>query len=247
MPFLEVLWIETWRCQNSLKSPREIALKEHWKSFCGKFLSLRGSPRFSFSDTTASLLLCRIFPKDILENGSTSLLRTDIKHNVWQWDALFSSTITLCEKRSWKTLVLFSKFYFRSSSTTFVGPFFTEFLRGGFLEIPFGLIFKFTISKPIGGALGPITLGIAAGIADSKAICPKWYLLSRTRSDAIFYDEAAGLSLQIPHFSKAPLPLSLAFGAGRCFTGEQSVVAVPSAHLSRVRTRGAAGQTSPSP
>lgn len=244
MPFLEVLWIKTRRCQNSLKSPCEITLKEHWKSLCGKFLPLRGPLRFSFSDT--SLLLSRIFPKDILENGSTSLLRIDIQHNVWQWRSFLNNHVMF----SWKTLVLFAfgpKFYFRSSSITFVGPFFTEFLRGGFLEIPLGLIFKFTISKPLGGVLGSITLGIAAGIADSKAICPEWCLLSRTRSDAVFHDKAAGLSLQIPHFSKAPLPLSLASGAGRRFTGEQSFVAVPSVHLSRVRTRGAAGQTSPSP
>lgn len=73
----------------------------------------------------------------------------------------------------WKTLVLFPKFFSRSSSTTFVGPFFTEFHRGGFLGIPLGLTFKFTVSKPLGEVLGPITLGIASGIADSEAICPE--------------------------------------------------------------------------
>lgn len=49
---------------------------------------------------------------------------------------------------------------------------FTEFHRGGFLEIPLGLTFKFTIPKPLGGVLGSITLKITSGIADSKAICP---------------------------------------------------------------------------
>jgi len=69
------------------------------------------------------------------------------------------------------------KVLLRSSSITFVGPFFTKFHRGGFLGIPLGRmgiplgrIFKFTISKPLGGVLGPITLGI---VADSKTIYPK--------------------------------------------------------------------------
>jgi len=62
------------------------------------------------------------------------------------------------------------KVLLRSSSITFVGPFFTKFHRGGFLGIPLGRNFKFTISKPLGGVLGPITLGIVADIADSKTI-----------------------------------------------------------------------------
>jgi len=67
----------------------------------------------------------------------------------------------------WKMLVLFSKFCFEAL------PFFTKFHRGGFLGMPLGRIFKFTISKPLGGVLGPITLGIVAYIADSKTIYPE--------------------------------------------------------------------------
>jgi len=78
MPFPEVLRVEI---RNSLKSFREIALKQHWKSLCRRFPSLRGPPRLSLSDVTASLLLFRIVSKDILEDDS--LLRT-IQHNVLQ-------------------------------------------------------------------------------------------------------------------------------------------------------------------
>jgi len=77
MPFPEVLRVEI---RNSLKSFREIALKQHWKSLCRRFPFLRG-PRLSLSDATASLLLFRIVSKDILEDDS--LLRT-IQHNVVQ-------------------------------------------------------------------------------------------------------------------------------------------------------------------
>lgn len=67
--------------------------------------------------------------------------------------------------------------------------------------------------------LGPITLGIAVGIADSKRFVLT-DLLSRMWSDAVFHVEATGFSFQVPHLLRASSPLWLASGAGRRFTGE---------------------------
>lgn len=168
MPFPEVLRAETREdVENSLKSPRGIALKEHWKSLC----SLSSLPvvhrGLSLSDAAPSLLLPRVVPKDILENGSTFLSRADIQHNALQWGVspLVNNYVYVFLENVGPV------FKILLSELTFVGPSFTEFHRGGFLGIPFGLTFlKFTLSKPLGEVLGPITLGIASGIADSEAI-----------------------------------------------------------------------------
>lgn len=88
-----------------------------------------------------------------------------------------------------------------------------------------------------------VTSGIAVGSSEIQRFERR--LLSRT-SDAVSYVKAARLPLQVPHLTEAPSPSSLASGAGRRFTGERRVVAVPSARLPRARTKGATGLPDPS-
>ena len=78
-------------------------------------------------------------------------------------------------------MVLFSKFCFRSSSI-FIGPFFTEFHLRGFLRIPLKLL-SLRFSKPFWGVLGPITLGIAVDIADSKGFVLTFVITDIVRRD----------------------------------------------------------------
>lgn len=198
----------------------------------------------SLSDAAPSLLLSRVVPKDILENGSTFLPRADIQHNALQWAVSPQQLRLRFPGKCWSCIRSFALEAPQQQRLLVLS------LRSSTAEASWEfrsvLLFKFTISKPLGEVLGPVLLWESL---IAKWFCPGWRLLSRIRFDAVFHVEAAGLSLQVPHLPKAPLPLSLASGASRRFTGEQSVVTVPSAHLSRVRTRcrRTAGLASPSP
>lgn len=94
---------------------------------------------------------------------------------------------------------------------TFVGPFFTEFHRGGFLGISLWSYFWNLRFRSLSGKLlWSCYFGNRFWYRryDSEAIRPDWrdVRVSRMRSDAVFHGEAAGLSLQVPHLPKAPLP-----------------------------------------